>query len=38
MKGCVLFGRFEFSDPEKNRPARRNRSGARIPGRKAEKD
>lgn len=20
MKGCVLFGRFEFSNPEKNRP------------------
>jgi hypothetical protein len=21
MKGCVLFGRFTFSDPAKNRPA-----------------
>lgn len=20
MKGCVLFGRFVFSDPQKNRP------------------
>jgi hypothetical protein len=38
MKGCVLFGRFEFSDPEKNRPARRDRNGARITARKAEKD
>ena len=25
MKGCVLYGRFEFSDPEKNRPAKRPR-------------
>jgi len=23
MKGCVLFGRFRFSNPEKNRPAKR---------------
>lgn len=22
MKGCVLYGRFTFSNPEKNRPAR----------------
>ncbi len=22
MKGCVLFGRFTFSDPAKNRPVR----------------
>ena len=21
MKGCVLYGRFAFSDPEKNSPA-----------------
>jgi hypothetical protein len=21
MKGCVLFGRFTFSNPAKNRPA-----------------
>ena len=21
MKGCVLYGRFEFSNPAKNRPA-----------------
>ena len=21
MKGCVLFGRFVFSNPDKNRPA-----------------
>lgn len=25
MKGCVLFGRFTFSDPTKNRPARNRR-------------
>jgi len=24
MKGCVLFGRFTFSDPGKNRPTRKN--------------
>jgi hypothetical protein len=22
MRGCVLYGRFVFSNPEKNRPAR----------------
>jgi hypothetical protein len=32
MKGCILYGRFEFSNPEKNRPARRDRSGARVTG------
>ena len=26
MKGCVLYGRFTFSDPAKNRPARTNRT------------
>ncbi len=34
MKGCVLFGRFVFSDPAKNRPAegwsRRGANGARL--------
>jgi hypothetical protein len=25
MKGCVLYGRFTFSDPAKNRPAGRGR-------------
>jgi hypothetical protein len=30
MKGCVLFGRFVFSNPEKNRPARTHRSGTDI--------
>jgi hypothetical protein len=29
MKGCVLFGRFTFSDPTKNRPAGAGRSRAR---------
>jgi len=23
MKGCVLFGRFRFADPEKNRPRKK---------------
>jgi len=22
MKGCILYGRFTFSDPEKNTPSR----------------
>ncbi len=22
MKGCILYGRFEFSNPAKNRPAK----------------
>ena len=30
MKGCILYGRFEFSNPGKNRPARRARTGARV--------
>jgi len=38
MKGCVLFGRFEFSSPEKNRPARRDRNAARVRGKATEKD
>jgi hypothetical protein len=25
MKGCVLYGRFVFSDPEKNSPSIRRR-------------
>jgi hypothetical protein len=25
MKGCVLYGRFVFSDPEKNSPAIRRK-------------
>jgi hypothetical protein len=32
MKGCILFGRFVFSNEEKNRPGgprRRNPRGAR---------
>jgi hypothetical protein len=29
MKGCVLFGRFTFSDSAKNRPAGTGRSRAR---------
>ncbi len=28
MKGCVLFGRFVFSNPEKNRPTRLSPSQA----------
>jgi hypothetical protein len=35
MKGCVLFGRFVFSDESKNRPAspaRRRPDGARDDG------
>jgi hypothetical protein len=23
MKGCVLFGRFRFADPSKNRPKKK---------------
>jgi hypothetical protein len=38
MKGCVLYGRFEFSDPGKNRPARRDRTGARVSGKTTEQD
>jgi len=34
MKGCVLFGRFTFSNPDKNRPeggwARRTPEGGRA--------
>jgi len=33
MKGCVLFGRFVFSNEEKNRPGgprRRNPDGSRV--------
>ena len=31
MKGCVLSGRYTFSDPAKNRPARpAARDGAQI--------
>jgi hypothetical protein len=26
MKGCVLFGRFTFSDPAKNRPDKAGRA------------
>ena len=36
MKGCILYGRFEFSNPGKNHPARRDRSGARISGKKKD--
>lgn len=31
MKGCVLAGRFRFSNEEKNRPPRRLRSAAEAP-------
>ncbi len=31
MKGCVLFGRFVFSDAEKNRPKTRAKFRARRP-------
>jgi len=37
MKGCILYGRFEFSNPEKNRPPRRDHTGART-GPEAEED
>lgn len=33
MKGCVLFGRFVFSDPAKNRPG-----GPRRPVSKRKKE
>ncbi len=28
MKGCVLFGRFRFADPSKNRPKKSGDKGA----------
>ena len=33
MKGCVLFGRFRFADPSKNRPKKTpgNASAAAAP-------
>jgi hypothetical protein len=33
MKGCVLFGRFTFSDEAKNRPRRRDRDIEATPER-----
>jgi hypothetical protein len=37
MKGCVLFGRFTFSDPAKNRPARKPPAGpARSPDKRGK--
>ncbi|MCC7154505.1 MAG: hypothetical protein IT161_08015 [Bryobacterales bacterium] len=33
MKGCVLYGRFEFSNPDKNKPARK---APRVQAGKAE--
>lgn len=38
MKGCVLFGRFKFSDPAKNRSARSDRTGAADSGKATDKD
>ncbi len=36
MKGCILFGRFVFSNAAKNRPPRqpRSKTGERTPGAK----
>lgn len=31
MKGCVLFGRFTFSDTAKNRPANPRRNRKKTP-------
>jgi len=31
MKGCVLYGRFAFSDPEKNSPAVKRKLEKRYP-------
>ncbi|MCW5700395.1 MAG: hypothetical protein KIT00_11195 [Rhodospirillales bacterium] len=30
MKGCILFGRFEFSNPEKNRPPKTRTAPSRL--------
>ncbi|MGD8618613.1 MAG: hypothetical protein PVH54_05430 [Gammaproteobacteria bacterium] len=38
MKGCILYGRFEFSNPEKNRPSRRDRTETRSTGKATEKE
>lgn len=37
MKGCVLFGRFVFSNPEKNRPSGLRRRDP-PPAREADSD
>lgn len=31
MKGCVLAGRFRFSNEDKNRPPKRPKAGAETP-------
>lgn len=31
MKGCVLAGRFRFSNEDKNRPPKRPKAGAENP-------
>ena len=38
MKGCILYGRFEFSGSGKNRSPKRDRTGARITDKTTEKD
>lgn len=31
MKGCVLFGRFRFADPNKNRPQKKHAGAEAAP-------
>ncbi len=31
MKGCVLFGRFRFADPSKNRPTKTAPESRTVP-------
>lgn len=31
MKGCILYGRFTFSNPDKNTPSRQRRLQAEKP-------
>lgn len=35
MKGCILYGRFVFSDPEKNSPSIRRRIAQKKSGNKS---
>lgn len=38
MKGCVLFGRFKFADPSKNRPSKTSDDARSEPVPPADKD
>ncbi len=34
MKGCILYGRFTFSNPEKNTPSRQRALDEKEPSKK----